>query len=85
MHQENQASLNEVAEVRELLMRTLQDLRSQRKPEVKRRLENKISDLKKERHTLKEEKNDFVADCNDLSTVFRTNDFPSARAAMWSR
>jgi len=53
-----------------LLLRTLSDLKSRRKPEIKRRLENKIKNLKLERHTMKEEKNNFVTDCNELSSVF---------------
>jgi hypothetical protein len=88
VHQENQASLKEVNDVKNLLFRTLQDLKSKRKPEIKRRLENKIRNLvcvacacarisllscvaqKMERVTLKNEKNAFVTDCNDLASVF---------------
>jgi hypothetical protein len=70
VHGENQTTLREVGEVKGLLLRTLSDLKSRRKPEVKRRLEAKIKNLKVELHTMKEEKNNFVTDCNELSSVF---------------
>lgn len=62
--------MKEVADVKELLLRTLEDLKAKRRPERKRRLENKITNLAPEKQTLKNQKNEFVIQCNELSKVY---------------